>query len=87
MTQGYPLTRDELSELHGLALQLQAAGDPRAERVWKVVASQGTMPGFRVSRSPLKATSWLEDLEKTLSGSRSAARGKKTKVRRSRVAI
>ena len=38
--QDQQLTGDDLSELHGIALQLQAAGDPRAEKLWDFIADQ-----------------------------------------------
>lgn len=30
----YQLTGDDLSELHGVATQLQSANDPRAAKLW-----------------------------------------------------
>ena len=38
--QDQQLTGDDLSELHGIALQLQASGDPRAEKLWDFIADQ-----------------------------------------------
>lgn len=71
--QPYQVTGDDLAELHGLASQLHAAGDPRAARLWDFIAAQsgggdGPGPTFRVMQSPLKVTSWLEDLENDLWG-------------------
>ena len=69
----YQLTGDDLSELHGFAQQLQAAGDPRADRVFNFIdAHSGGNPDpaakGNVYRTPLKVTSWLDDLENTLWG-------------------
>lgn len=75
----YQLTGDQLSEMHGLAQQLQAANDPRAQRLWNFIAAQSgggdgsEAPKFSVSQSPPKVTSWLEDLENDLWGSKAEA--------------
>jgi hypothetical protein len=69
----YQLTGDDLAELHTVAQHLQTRGDPRADKLWDVIAAQsgggdGTGgPGFRVLPSP-PATSWVDDLENTLWG-------------------
>ena len=69
----YQLSGDDLSELHGVAQQMQAAGDPRAERVWNFIDAHSSGYGGeaakgKVYRQPLKVTSWLQDLENTLWG-------------------
>ena len=78
--QPYQVTGDDLAELHGVAAQLHAAGDPRAGKLWDFIAAQsgggdGPGPTFRVTESPLQVTSWLEDLENDLWGKSGGGRG------------
>jgi hypothetical protein len=77
--QDYQLTGDQLSELHGLASQMQVVNDPRAVKLWNLIAAQSggadsdVKPQFTVYRAPLKVTTWLEDLENDLWGDQSNA--------------
>lgn len=75
--QQLALTGDDLAALHSVARRLQAAGDPRVGKLWAVIEHQsgggdGTPPPkFTLTQSPLKVTSWLEDLENDLWGDQS----------------
>jgi hypothetical protein len=77
--ESYQLTGDDLSELHTVARHLQAGGDPRAQKLWDVIAAQSGGgdgsggPKFRVVQSP-PAKSWVDDLENTLWGGSGSGR-------------
>ena len=70
------LTPSDLAELHGIAWQLQSAGDPRAARLWSFIEAQSgggeadSLPNFTLRQSPPQVTSWREDLENELWGNR-----------------
>lgn len=75
------LTPSDLAELHGIAWQLQSAGDPRAAKLWSFIEAQSgggeadSLPNFTLRQSSPQFTSWQEDLENELWGGNIGAEG------------